>query len=47
MPVAGDGSYATTTGYTAAAAGTYQWTASYSGDIGSGAANSVAKVTLE
>lgn len=32
VPVAGDGSYATTTGYAAATAGTYQWTASYSGD---------------
>ena len=32
VTVTGDGSYATTTGYTAAAAGTYQWTASYSGD---------------
>jgi hypothetical protein len=31
VTVTGDGSY-TTTGYTAAAAGTYQWTASYSGD---------------
>ncbi len=32
VTVAGDGSYATTTGYAAAAAGTYEWTASYSGD---------------
>ena len=40
VPVAGDGSYATTTGYTAAAAGTYQWTASYSGDIGNNPAAS-------
>jgi len=32
VTVTGDDSYATTTGYTAAAAGTYQWTASYSGD---------------
>jgi hypothetical protein len=32
VPVTGDGSYATTAGYTADATGTYQWTASYSGD---------------
>ncbi len=40
VPVAGDGGYATTTGYTAAAAGTYQWTASYSGDAGNNPAAS-------
>ncbi len=34
VTVTGDGSYAATTGYTAAAAGAYQWTASYSGDAG-------------
>jgi sugar lactone lactonase YvrE len=40
VPVTGDGSYATTTGYAAAAAGTYQWTASYSGDAGNNPAAS-------
>ena len=32
VTVSRDGSYATTTGYTAVTARTYQWTASYSGD---------------
>ena len=32
VPVSGNGSYATSTGYKTAAAGTYQWTAAYSGD---------------
>ena len=40
VTVTGDGSYATTTGYTAAATGTYQWTASYSGDTGNNPAAS-------
>jgi len=32
VAVKGDGTYLTSTGYKAAAAGTYQWTAAYSGD---------------
>ena len=32
VTVAGSGTYKTATGYKAVAAGTYQWTASYSGD---------------
>jgi hypothetical protein len=32
VPVTGNGTYATTNGYTATAAGTYQWMISYSGD---------------
>jgi hypothetical protein len=42
VPVNGDGTYKTSTGYTAAAAGTYQWTAAYSGD----AKNSPAAISV-
>ncbi len=38
--VAGNGSYATPTGYTPTAAGTYWWTASYGGDSSNSAASS-------
>jgi hypothetical protein len=39
VPVSGDGPYSTSTGYKTAAAGTYQWTAAYSGDASNSPVN--------
>jgi hypothetical protein len=40
VPVNGNGTYTTPVGFVASVAGTYQWTASYSGDVNNTAANS-------
>ena len=39
VSVSGNGPYSTVTGFVATTAGTYEWTASYSGDLGTGGPN--------
>ena len=41
VPVSGNGTYSTSAGFTTAAAGTYHWIATYSGDVSNNGVSSI------